>query len=71
MVVLEREVSTDAVSKRPAIIALCDKILLGKIFEFLVNEAAMKPRYIVEKPDLLTYSLEKRLVPRHNVMKVL
>jgi mTERF domain-containing protein len=65
----ESEVST-AVSKMTAIIALSDKILLRKI-EFLVNEAAMEPRYIVERPIMLTYSLEKRLVPRHNVMKVL
>ncbi|EER93188.2 hypothetical protein SORBI_3001G034000 [Sorghum bicolor] len=65
----ESEVST-AVSKTPAIIALSDEILLRKI-EFLVNEAAMEPRYIVERPVLLTYSLEKRLVPRHNVLTVL
>jgi mTERF domain-containing protein len=31
----------------------------------------MEPRYIVERPVLLTYNLDKRLVPRHNVMKVL
>ena len=65
----ESEVST-AVSKKPAILGLSDEILLCKI-EFLVNEAAMEPRYIVERPVLLTYSLEKRLVPRHYVMKVL
>jgi mTERF domain-containing protein len=59
-----------AVSKKPSILGFFDKILLCKI-EFLVNEAAMEPRYIVERPVLLTYSLEKRLVPRHYVMKVL
>ncbi|KAG0537056.1 hypothetical protein BDA96_03G115000, partial [Sorghum bicolor] len=62
----ESEVST-AVSKMPAIIGLSDEILLRKI-EFLVNEAAMEPQYIVERPVLLTLSLEKRLVPRHYVM---
>jgi mTERF domain-containing protein len=59
-----------AVSKKPAILGFFDEILLRKI-EFLVNEAAVEPRYIVERPVLLTYSLEKWLVPRHYVMKVL
>jgi mTERF domain-containing protein len=63
------EVST-AVSKIPAILGLSDEILLHKI-EFLVNEAAMEPQYIVERPVLLALSLEKRLVARHYVMKVL
>ena len=31
----------------------------------------MEPQYIVERPVLLAHSLEKRLVPRHCVMKVL
>jgi len=31
----------------------------------------MEPWNIVEKPVLLTYSLEKRLVPRHYVIKIL
>uniref|UniRef100_A0A0A9GQ27 Uncharacterized protein n=1 Tax=Arundo donax TaxID=35708 RepID=A0A0A9GQ27_ARUDO len=31
----------------------------------------LEPQYIVERPTLLTFSLEKRLVPRHCVMKVL
>ncbi|CAD6215275.1 unnamed protein product [Miscanthus lutarioriparius] len=65
----ESEVST-AMCKVPAILGLSDEILLRKI-EFLVNEAAMEPRHIVERPVLLAYSLEKRLVPRHYVMKVL
>jgi mTERF domain-containing protein len=54
----------------PRILGLSEKILLRKI-EFLVNEAAMEPRYIVERPVLFAMSLEKRLVPRHYVMKVL
>ncbi|XP_066334694.1 transcription termination factor MTEF1, chloroplastic-like isoform X2 [Miscanthus floridulus] len=65
----ESEVST-AICKVPAILGLSDEILLRKI-DFLVNEAAMEPRHIVERPVLLAYSLEKRLVPRHYVMKVL
>ncbi|CAD6207439.1 unnamed protein product [Miscanthus lutarioriparius] len=65
----ESEVST-AVSNKPTILELSDEVLLRKI-EFLVNEAAVEARDIVERPVLPTYSLEKRLVPRHYVMKVL
>jgi len=65
----ESEVSI-AVSRMPQILGLSDATLLRKI-EFLVNEAAMEPQYIVQRPILLTFSLEKRLVPRHHVMKVL
>ena len=65
----ESEVST-AMCKVPAILGLSDEILLRRI-EFLVNEAAMEPQYIVERPVLLALSLEKRLVARHYVMKVL
>jgi len=67
--VSESEVST-AVSKMPNILRFSDDILLRKI-KFLVSEAAMEPRYIVERPVLLALSLEKRLLPRHYVIKVL
>ena len=67
--VSESEVST-AMSKMPAILGFSDEILLRKI-KFLVNEAAMEPRYIVERPVMFALSLEKRLVPRHYIMKVL
>ena len=66
---MESEVFT-AVSKIPVILGLSGKILLRKI-EFLVNEAAIEPRNILERHVLLTYSLEKRLVPRHYVIKIL
>jgi mTERF domain-containing protein len=65
----ESEVSI-AVSKMSQILGLSNVTLLRKI-EFLVNEAAMEPQYIVQRPILLAFSLEKRLVPRHHVMKVL
>jgi mTERF domain-containing protein len=65
----ETEVSI-AVSKMPCILGLSDVTLLRNI-EFLINEAAMEPQYIIKRPILLTFSLEKRLVPRHHVMKVL
>lgn len=65
----ESEVS-NAVSKMPQILALSEATLLRKI-EFLVNEGAIEPQYIMQRPILLAFSLEKRLVPRYRVIKVL
>ncbi|CAL5064732.1 unnamed protein product [Urochloa decumbens] len=63
------EVAT-AVSKRPDILEMSDENLLRKI-QFMINEVGLGPQYILKNPGLLTYSLEKRLVPRHRVIKVL
>ncbi|CAL5046916.1 unnamed protein product [Urochloa decumbens] len=65
----ESEVSI-ASSKNPAMLGFSDQNLTRKI-EFLVNEVGMEPRYILGRPFLFNYSLEKRLAPRHCVMKVL
>ncbi|CAN6202026.1 unnamed protein product [Urochloa humidicola] len=65
----ESEVSI-AMSKMPVMLGFSDQNLSRKI-EFLVNEVGMEPRYILERPPLFNFSLEKRLVPRHCVMKVL
>jgi len=59
-----------AVPKIPTILALSEELLLRKI-QFLIKEVGMEPQCIVERPVLLALSLEKRLVPRHCVMKVL
>ncbi|PAN24886.1 hypothetical protein PAHAL_4G259300 [Panicum hallii] len=59
-----------AVSKMPSILPLSEELLLRKI-HFLIKEVGMEPQYIVERPVLLAHSLEKRLLPRHCVMKVL
>ncbi|KAL6605918.1 hypothetical protein ACP70R_041571 [Stipagrostis hirtigluma subsp. patula] len=59
-----------AVSKKPTILGLSEGSLLRKI-KFLMNQVGMKPECIVKRPEILTLSLEKRLVPRHCVMKVL
>jgi len=59
-----------AVPKIPTILALSEELLLRKI-QFLIKEVGMKPQHIVERPVLLAHSLEKRLMPRHCVMKVL
>ncbi|KAJ1261491.1 hypothetical protein BS78_09G033600 [Paspalum vaginatum] len=59
-----------AVSKMPSILGISKERLLPKI-QFLVDEVGFEPRYIVERPSLLGLSLEKRLLPRHCVMKLL
>jgi mTERF domain-containing protein len=63
------KVST-AVSKMPSIVGLSEEYLQRKI-AFLINEVGLKPQYIVGNPVLFTLSLEKRMIPRHRVMKVL
>ncbi|OEL15594.1 hypothetical protein BAE44_0023387 [Dichanthelium oligosanthes] len=63
------EIAT-AVSKVPSILRMSEDSLLRKI-QFMINEAGLEPQYILGRPVLLTYSLEKRLVPRHCLMKVL
>ena len=65
----ESEVSI-AVSRQPGILGISDDKLIRNI-EFLVNEVGMEPRYILERPFLFALSLEKRLRPRHRVVKVL
>ncbi|CAL5043740.1 unnamed protein product [Urochloa decumbens] len=65
----ESEVST-AVSKMPSILGISEECLHRKI-QFLIKEVGLEPQYIVQRPTLFACSLEKRLVPRHCVMKVL
>ncbi|KAF8772617.1 hypothetical protein HU200_005579 [Digitaria exilis] len=65
----EKEVAI-LVSKMPGILGISEEKLACKI-QFLLNVVGLEPRYIVDRPALLGYSLEKRLVPRHCVMKVL
>jgi mTERF domain-containing protein len=65
----ESEIAT-AVSKMPSILGLSEESLHRKI-RFLINEVGLEPQYIVQRPALFAFSLEKRLVPRHNVMKAL
>ncbi|CAL5051912.1 unnamed protein product [Urochloa decumbens] len=65
----QSEVAT-AVSKAPSILGISEECLHRKI-QFLINEVGLEPQYVVQRPALFTYSLEKRLVPRHCVMKIL
>ncbi|KAF0894706.1 hypothetical protein E2562_001994 [Oryza meyeriana var. granulata] len=59
-----------AVCKKPGILGLSDENLRRKI-NFMTTEVGLELEYIVERPSLLTYSLEKRIVPRHSVVKIL
>ncbi|KAL4642875.1 hypothetical protein ACB092_02G051300 [Castanea dentata] len=51
------------------IIASEDKIM--RVMEFFINKMGLEPSLIVKCPRLLTYSLEKRLIPRASVIQVL
>ncbi|KAJ1261490.1 hypothetical protein BS78_09G033500 [Paspalum vaginatum] len=59
-----------AVSRMPTILGMSEERLLAKI-QFLLNKVGLEPKYILERPTLLGFSLEKWLVPRHCVMKLL
>lgn len=63
------EVAT-AVSRMPAILGISEDHLRRKV-QFLISEAGFEPKFIVTRPFLLGYSLEKRLLPRYRVMKIL
>jgi mTERF domain-containing protein, mitochondrial len=39
--------------------------------EFPYRDVGLKPHYIVHRPQILVFSLQKRLMPRHYAMKVL
>lgn len=56
--------------KAPQALASSD----GKIrqnMEFLMKDVSLEARYIARRPVLIMYSLEKRLMPRHCLLKVL
>ncbi|XP_037470851.1 transcription termination factor MTERF9, chloroplastic-like [Triticum dicoccoides] len=59
-----------AVRNKPHILGISEEKLRLKI-EFMVNEVGLDPEYIVERPMLFTYSLEKRMKPRYYVAKIL
>ncbi|CAN6202042.1 unnamed protein product [Urochloa humidicola] len=65
----ENEVSA-AVSKMPSILGISEECLHTKI-QFLIKDVGLEPQYIVQRPALFACSLEKRLVPRYYVMKIL
>jgi mTERF domain-containing protein, mitochondrial len=59
-----------AVCKLPYILRSSDA-KLGRAANFLKNEIGLETQYIVRRPAMLNYSMDKRVMPRHYVMKVL
>uniref|UniRef100_A0A0E0L9J3 Uncharacterized protein n=1 Tax=Oryza punctata TaxID=4537 RepID=A0A0E0L9J3_ORYPU len=59
-----------AVSKLPAVLRNSED-RLHRVSEFLISEVGLEPAHIAYRPALLTYSLERRLIPRHCVVKYL
>ncbi|CAL9060162.1 unnamed protein product, partial [Musa banksii] len=59
-----------AFRKHPSIWSLSKKTLCDKM-TFLMKEAGCELTYIICRPVLLTYSLEKRLRPRYEVLNFL
>ncbi|XP_062222000.1 transcription termination factor MTERF2, chloroplastic-like isoform X1 [Phragmites australis] len=59
-----------AVRKAPRILVASEE-RLRRNAEFLINEVGLPPQYIARRSVLLMYSLERRLVPRHLVVKAL
>ncbi|CAL5046930.1 unnamed protein product [Urochloa decumbens] len=59
-----------AVSKLP-IVLKHSKDRLRRMSEFLITQVGLEPEYIAHRPALLTYSLERRLMPRYYVAKFL
>nr|CAD1827399.1 unnamed protein product [Ananas comosus var. bracteatus] len=56
-----------AFQKSPAIVMLSEKTMSAKM-EFFVKEAGFEPSLIARHPDLLKYSLDNRIIPRHRVL---
>ncbi|BAS80936.1 transcription termination factor MTERF8, chloroplastic [Oryza sativa Japonica Group] len=59
-----------AVSKAPRILVASEE-RLRRNAEFLIDEVGLQPQYVARRSVLLMYSLERRLVPRHLVVKLL
>jgi mTERF domain-containing protein, mitochondrial len=58
------------VSKLPVVLRIPEE-LIGRKLEFLVKEAGSDKPYLLSNVSLFTYSLEKRLIPRNQVRKLL
>lgn len=59
-----------ALRKFPHFANLAEENVREKM-DFLVGRAGCMQPYIVSRPMILNYSLERRLMPRHHVMKIL
>ncbi|XP_038973122.1 uncharacterized protein LOC120105098 [Phoenix dactylifera] len=62
--------ASSAISKTPKLLHLSDKMVYKKM-DFLMKEVGCKISYVAHRPALLTYSLERRLIPRYHVLRIL
>ncbi|RLM79635.1 uncharacterized protein C2845_PM12G27190 [Panicum miliaceum] len=44
---------------------------IGRVVEFLKVEVGLEPSYVLQRPAILGYSIERRLRPRHCVLRIL
>jgi len=58
------------VRKQPHVLGMSEKKLQGNM-DFLARDAGLEVPYIVRRPALLMYSVERRLLPRHSLLKIL
>nr|CAB3458630.1 unnamed protein product [Digitaria exilis] len=58
------------VRKQPAVLGLLEKKVRANL-NFLMKDVGLEASYIVQRPVLLLYSVERRLLPRHCLLKVL
>ncbi|XP_072979457.1 uncharacterized protein [Typha angustifolia] len=59
-----------AFRKSPTFLTVSEMTVRAKM-EFFVKEIGCEPDYFAQHPQLLTYSLEKRMLPRHRVLTML
>ncbi|XP_077219605.1 uncharacterized protein LOC143853753 [Tasmannia lanceolata] len=65
----EKDISS-AFRKSPDFLIFSER-KIGAMMDFLLNKLSYKPSEIAFRPKLFTYSLEKRLIPRNEVLKIL
>ncbi|XP_050388291.1 uncharacterized protein LOC126805541 [Argentina anserina] len=59
-----------AFRRDPRCMILSEKKLMATM-DFLVNKMGLESQAVAELPDILSYSLEKRIIPRFSVVRVL
>ena len=58
------------VRKQPLVLGFSEQKIQGNV-DFLMKDVGLEVSYIVRRPVLLMYSVERRLLPRHCLLKVL
>ncbi|TKW35854.1 hypothetical protein SEVIR_2G402501v4 [Setaria viridis] len=56
--------------KQPLVLGLSEQKVQGNL-DFLMKDVGLEVSYIVRRPALLNYSVERQLLPRHCLIKVL